>query len=269
MGFSQTPFTAVSPVVQDGVLLLPTSDPNSVGVVPTPRSDQEAALLKYAVVLKNTTSHTIIAYCLRWKCVDSSGVVRPHVFARRNFNTFEGGAAVAPGASRLISRDAGVGNIQNPPAQAGAVTARFEQALRYYRAQRSIEVSLDLSVFDDGTAIGPDTSGWFAKFKGWLDAERDFARLALADGSFAQRVRDAREEGFDALAKDDARTSASLLMAAEMAGDYRTCYQFASAYFASQVQDWIDKTGPSAAIARLRLITSVKHYPTLRKKGEQ
>jgi len=30
-----------------GVLLLPTSDPNSVGVVPTPRSDQEAALLKY------------------------------------------------------------------------------------------------------------------------------------------------------------------------------------------------------------------------------
>jgi hypothetical protein len=54
-----------------------------------------------------------------------------------------------------------------------------------------------------------------------------------------------------------------------MAGDYRTCYQFASAYFASQVQDWIDKTGPSAAIARLRLITSVKHYPTLRKKGEQ
>jgi len=80
-------------------------------------------------------------------------------------------------------------------------------------------------------------------------------------------VRIARKLGFDALPRNEARTSASLLMAAEMAGDYQTCYQFASAYFASQVAEWIDQTSEAAAADRLRLITSAKHYPPLHRKG--
>jgi len=138
-----------------------------------------------------------------------------HVFARRNFNTFEGGAAVGAGASRLISRDAGVGNIQNPPAQAGAVTARFEHALRYYRAQRSIEVSLDLKCIRRRHRDRPGHIRLVRQIQGLVRClSAIFARFGVGGWQFPpKRVRDAREEGFDALAKDDARTSASLLMA--------------------------------------------------------
>lgn len=194
------------------------------------------------VVLKNATQQSIIAYCVCWKFTDSGGTVRTHVIAKRSFN----GAAIPPNGSKFLSCNSGTG--------VGS------------EAQSHIEVSLELAVFDDGTAVGPDGANVFPRFKAWVDAERDFVHLALADGDFSLTVRNAREQGLAALPADDAKTSASLLMAAEMASDYRTCYQFASAYFASQVQEWIDKTGPIAAIERVRLTTNGKHYPTLHKK---
>jgi len=60
-------------------------------------------------------------------------VVRPHLFVRRNFNTFEGGAAIAPAASRLISRDPGVGGSRN----SGALGGRRGWSKRFATTERS------------------------------------------------------------------------------------------------------------------------------------
>ena len=269
IGLSQPLITIVPTLDPEGVLLIPATDPDVASMVPRPRSEDEEALLRYAVVLRNTTSRAIIANYLRWKLTDSSGRVRPQMLTGKSFPS---GSAIPPHSARFLSLESGIGVASGRPGTPrDEVKDVWEQRLQHYHAQRSIEVSIELVVFDDGTAVGPDGAGRFAKFKAWVDAERDFARTALAAGgvvSFGAKVREAREEGFEALPQDAARDNSGLLIAASTATDYSTCHRFVTAYLAAQVAEWIDKIGDDAAIARLRLITSTKYYPVVHRKGE-
>jgi len=263
---SQPFLTEVRGLDSDGVLLLRTSDPAARGAVPTPQSEQEDALLRYAVVLTNTTSHPIIAYYVHWKFTDSGGTVRHGLVKDKSF---PGGNPIAPHSAKLLSLDNGIG--------AGAFgfsqrsQDRMDQRLRFYHEQRGIEASLELVVLDDGTAVGPDSEGWLPHFRAWMDAERDFVHTVLAENSvmsFRQRVLDAREQGFDALPKDAPKSLTRLGGLGDWERDYSRCYQLATGFFAVQVAEWIDQTGEDAAKRRLLLITGSKHYPELRRKGQ-
>ena len=88
------------------------------------------------------------------------------------------------------------------------------RAAEFYRAQRSIEISLELAVLDDGTAIGPDQEGKIALFKAWLDAERDFSKRALGvkyPEELGLMVRNIRDHAYESLAPPNPKTTARSL----------------------------------------------------------
>ena len=146
------------------------------------------------------------------------------------------------------------------------------QAGEFYRAQRSIDISLELVIFDDGTAVGPDGDGKISILKAWLDAERDFSRRALDvkdPETFSSMVRNVRERGFQYLAPEYPKSRNSLYVAAELSGEYGPCYRLAMAYFADQVAGWIDQSDATSAQQRLNQITGTKQYPAIHRKGDR
>jgi hypothetical protein len=144
------------------------------------------------------------------------------------------------------------------------VRDQMREATQFYRAQRSVAVSVELAVFDDGLAVGPDQDNWLPRLSAWMDAERDFSRAALsASVRFSEHVRGTRDRGLALLPKPPSTARSGLLAAAETASTYTACYDLAKAYFAAQVADWIEQSGERVATERLRLITGTKQYPAL------
>ena len=234
--------------------------------MPVPQSEEEAVLLRYAVVLKNTTSRAIIAYYVRWRFVDANGEVTTSGIEGKSFPS---GGSIPPHGAKFLSCDSGIGLGRGRPiVMSGRVKDLWDRRLQFYPAQRSIEASVELAVFDDGTAVGPDGAGRLPILKAWMDAERDFARMALAENSavsLRQRVQGALDQGLDALPRDQPRSIGSLSVQAAAAASYSECYKFATAWLASNVVRWINESGEDRAIDALARLTS-KSYPVLRKK---
>ena len=260
------PIITVRSLDADGIRLLPHGSSEFTAAAQTVASIEERkALLPYTVLLKNTTNRNVIAYSVRWTPTGVDGIaVKPQLLTPRNFITFRGGAAIAAGESKLVSF---VDGLTLPPeAQNPALHRRMLQAAEFYRSQRSIEISLELVILDDGTAIGPDQDGKLAILKAWVDAERDFSRQALDvkdPEAFASMVRQIRGEGFQMLGPEYPKTLNSLYLAAEISTEYEACFRFARSYFALQVTDWIDQTDVKSAQQRLSSITGTKQYPTI------
>ncbi len=265
---SQPLITIARSLDAEGILLLPVTHPDVASVAPHPQSEDEEALLRYAVVLKNATPHGIIAYYVRWKFTDASDKAVTGVIHDKSFPS---GRPIPPHGAKFLSLHSGIGvDSGRTRAMNERVRDLWDRRPRFYPAQRSIEVSSELAVFDDGTAVGPDDEGMLSTFEAWMDAERDFARRALAENSvvgFRRRVQDALDQGFDALPKEQRGNLGSLPAAADSAPDYSECYQFATAWLASDVMRWIDQSGEEAAREGLRRLTS-KRYPELHRKGE-
>ncbi len=172
------------------------------------RQDLES-LKPFSVIVKNESSKAVIAYALRWDITSVAGVTVSHVTSYAEPSTLLGrepnnkrdvGAAIAPRSMRYVSITAPVtessqdGLIStstvNPVAtdSAGQIaqlgSAKNETALvdllsAELASAESLTVSLDAAVFDDGTSVGPDTSGLFAQLKAEMEAQDDLLKDSL------------------------------------------------------------------------------------------
>jgi hypothetical protein len=269
---SATNVTVLSSDGGEVVLLTQGSPEFEAAARPFADSQQARDLLPYTVLIKNVSGRDLIAYSVRLASTDSNGVTKPlQILIPRDFVTFRGSAVVTSGSSKLISFVTGLTAPRRGNAVDPASADRFRQTAEFYRAQHGIVISLELAIFEDGTAIGPDRDHKLPILKAWIDAERDFARAVLSVndlGAFASEVRAIRDRGYEALPADAPRDAGGLYVAAEMSKRYTDCYRFAQAHFAAQVAQWIDQTDVNSARQRLMMITGNKQYPVIQRKGQ-
>jgi hypothetical protein len=139
----------------------------------------------YSVLLKNTSTHSVVGYCIKWECSNGKTETSARELAfNRIFSHIVGVAflygeeaerrsmlnrledVIKPRSTWLIANDYPASNInENVNAKlAEAAIAQVNAACPVMR------VTLDGVFFDDGTFIGPDTTQFFARIKTQMDA---------------------------------------------------------------------------------------------------
>lgn len=197
----------VKDLPEHGLSILAPSDPSFDALLSAVvASDEPVELLKpYSIFLKNTGGRSVIAYKLRWECAKADGtvihkdssissawvlmnedgagvgdapeVIRPNsiwfyslVAPPRRLGA-AAGAVDSGGWAVVLDRKkvAGGSGSAGRPTTAGALQLLNTELGRY----ASITVTLDGALFDDGTFVGPDASGFFGAVKAEVDAKFD------------------------------------------------------------------------------------------------
>jgi hypothetical protein len=164
------------------------------------------ALKPFSVFVKNTGKRAVIAYSVKWELTKADGrvatksmnYVTPWAFAGLEKSARQG-HIIAPNSAHFVSLviDSGTGSQSvnfddvsnatgvslfkdNDPfrqsQRARAQTAQLDKLNTELARSTAIKVSLDGAFFDDGTFVGPDTSGFFDKVKALRDAKQDLLR---------------------------------------------------------------------------------------------
>jgi hypothetical protein len=138
------------------------------------------SLRPYTVFVHNTGKRPVIAFALKWNFVRPNGQVetRTHQFVSNSSLIGKGASdsdagIIRPDATWLFTSEFGT-EVGSPQAiQLG----KQDQYLARVGADLSnftgASVSLDGAIFDDGTFIGADETGFFAKIVALRDSHRD------------------------------------------------------------------------------------------------
>lgn len=129
--------------------------------------------LPYSFILRNRTTHQIAAYSALWTSVDLLGGVHNSSFVFVNPFTLGGPEAIAAGADRIVTPVPGLG--YDPLPGTATLATIQNRVLTKFGGQRTVTVSLDAVVLEDGTLIGPDIRNAGPHIQGKLDAIRDVA----------------------------------------------------------------------------------------------
>ncbi len=169
-----------------------------------------------SVILKNTTKHSLVAFALRWKIEDPNGFLRTRDVMHLEPRVLLDGtrvraerAFIPAGASRLITVE---GLISTPEALKNFSSPFLQPGFT------PMSVQLDIVVFDDGEAVGPDEVGLLPTLKATIDAKQDLMEEIsnkLAKGEMLQNILDTLQKTASPLSKthaplDSVRTYASV-----------------------------------------------------------
>jgi len=129
-----------------------------------------------AVILKNASKRSVVAFAVNWTVVDNTNVIRTRGFnyiqpsglldgSRAKREKVEIEQQIRPGAARLLT------------ANGMARTAQELRDLAITDFTSTVTgVELDLAVFDDGEAVGPNRLGLMERFAAYVDAEQDLVQ---------------------------------------------------------------------------------------------
>jgi hypothetical protein len=155
-------------------------------------------------------------------------------------SNFPNGSAIPPNGARLLTPDSGI-DVGSASTETISDQRRglWEQRIESYLAQSSVEVSLELVVFADGTALGRDdeTDSLTSKCGWMLTRVYTIRAIRCRCDALHQSVREALNQGLEALPPDSVRDPFGLQVAAVIATDYWRCQEFAAAYLAAQVTE--------------------------------
>lgn len=163
-------------------------------------------LMPYSVLLENEGKQTIVGYRLKWEMtqldgtvsVRQAGGVNPGALMdegplRPEHPSLAGGFAVKPHSTAFVSLASSLGgdfsgSLSGYPGGSSDSTAldQLRLALKEKRLpsveeaiaadlqnHKSMTVSFDGVFFEDGTFLGPDTTGFFATVEAYINAKRD------------------------------------------------------------------------------------------------
>jgi hypothetical protein len=134
----------------------------------------------FSVILVNRSNKDVIAYAVQWEAVDAEGARAGQIDSYIQPGTLMGadppddekikamGSAVRAHQSRLLFWGGFDGDLRTL-SKGGGVDPQLAGAV-------SVTASLDCAVFDDGTAVGPDTSNFFSQVEGQVQAKKDLLR---------------------------------------------------------------------------------------------
>jgi hypothetical protein len=244
----------VSGLDSEGVSLDDSNSQNFVNSLDPDRDTKADVLLPYSVLMTNHSERKMMAYSLTWRCRDNAGKVVSQNITRWDFRTF---SKLDPGSSKLFSIVAGVGTRSTDSVE------RIRTFADFYRQQKSINVQLDLVVFADGRAAGPDPDLWLPKLRAWMEAERDLhaAVAALHTQGEVESLVESAVRGVDL--SDPGKTTADLFRRANVAGSYSEAYSLAHTYFAAWMALGARTEGYEAVLQQARRNVSLRQYPVI------
>jgi len=163
-------------LAQAGLFIIVPSDPaftselQQIGFATNP---DVLAIRSSAVILKNTSKHSVVAFGVNWTITDESGVTHT-----RGFNYIQPSGLLDGGKSK---REKAQVEHQIRPGGARLLTVNgmartneelHDLALAAFMGTIS-NVELDLVIFDDGEAVGPNQLGLMKRFAAYVNAEQD------------------------------------------------------------------------------------------------
>lgn len=208
-----------------GVRLITAADPSFNGLVAANLKNIPLESIEsnkpFSVFIKNTGKRDLVAYALKWELVEEDGSVRTHVSGEGNPNLLMGieptrvpalvelSPVVKPTKVKFCSwvppvEDKGIG-VTTGGTPAGTSDPRFLQRaakggkrdeIRDYlqtqlRRGRNITISVDGAFFDDGTFVGPNTTGYYEQIEAQIRAKHDMLEEmsnALQEGKTPDEV---------------------------------------------------------------------------------
>lgn len=139
-------------------------------------------LAPYSIFLRNTANHAVVACLLKWEMVTPGGKKLLWIREYTNFQPLmeqsisevKEGLAIRSG-SRWFFTPSSLRFHQVPSTDDSRpeVIEQLNKTLTQLAHFASISVSLDGAFFDDGTFVGPDTTGFFARVEAMRNGRRD------------------------------------------------------------------------------------------------
>ncbi|HWB86816.1 MAG TPA: hypothetical protein VG675_21910 [Bryobacteraceae bacterium] len=163
-----------------GIDLIDYSRPGFVGSMPPSvkaLAREFSEVFPYCFILRNYSSHQIAACFSMWQYSDASGKMQTIGNGRINISTFGAPDAIPAGGSRLMTPVLPAEcTCSLLPATLSAI--RFS-VLSRFSGQRSVTMSLDAAILDDGTLLGPDTRRAGQRIQARVAARHDLAANLL------------------------------------------------------------------------------------------
>lgn len=191
---------------EDGLVIVKPSDLEfnnlSSSLLKTHPIDEFDKIKPLSIFIKNDSSKTVVAHAIIWECINSSGERRPHtiryieslaltdgVLGPRSDELSNqtiyphsyqlltllpvsetsgggggGGESIRKGSDNVSSKEISEDDSQNK-----------NELIRNQILARCSEVivSIDGAIFDDGTFVGTDTTGFFNMTKAFVEAKRN------------------------------------------------------------------------------------------------
>ena len=172
----------------------PTFDTQLIKLGLGSRADVQT-LRQCSVILKNSSTRSIVAFALRWVVVDPTGKVTMHDRSyvqpgalldngRAHGERTEIEHQIRPGASRFIT----IAGMARSSDELHALASSFLNSPPQFSVT---SVVLDAAIFDDGEAVGLDQLGMLDRFKAHVAAEQELlseVNSRLANGEFMSDI---------------------------------------------------------------------------------
>lgn len=203
------PTLNIKDLPEHGLNIIAPSNPSFDELLTTQlRGRQNAvveALRPFSILLRNTSKRTVIAFSLKWELMRPDGKILTQT---RDYITVwkltgitgpdKGAHLVRPNSAWVgvpshitVSQASDSDDNDNAVGTTPELTKYLSDLNKELSQLAGITISLDGAFFDDGTFVGPDNTGFFAKVKSLLDAKRDIlieVKQGLERGKSAHEV---------------------------------------------------------------------------------
>jgi hypothetical protein len=202
------------------------------------------ALRPFSVFLENKGGRSIVAYMVQWCFTRADGSNQCYRKAVLNPQALMDGENLSSELERqsgriahdsaiflsLLSPDgSGILRVEISAQEAESIRQgkRFEQSSLWQRFHAyagrfaQVTVSIDAAFFEDGTFVGPNTTGFFEQAKAVIDAKRDF----LNELEGARSKSKPERESFYARLQETASQRTDFIDAKSTPTDYYNCFK--------------------------------------------
>lgn len=170
---------------EQGLLAVLPSNPEHESLVAT-RFNRGNPILEairpFSVVIKNLTGQSVVAYSLRWELLRDDGRVltqtRDYITlwklmgvpgSDQDGNTIKANSFVLVAPSNIDINQITDPNAASDPDLLVSLSNERTELTKY----TNITITIEGAFFEDGTYVGPDDTGFFAKVDAVLNAKRD------------------------------------------------------------------------------------------------
>jgi hypothetical protein len=187
---------------EQGVQLIGPSNPSFAKLAQLVTSDELSGTAVPPVFLQNTSKHSIVGYRITWACIDKAGIadvrdkskIISYVFLHgdkaERIQAMAGDVGVMePNSTWFISLDGPTRRVQDTGAEPGWMPGSYTTP-KISEKYSKLTISVDGVFFDDGTFVGPDTTGFFNEAQYEIDARYEILNQVESDLKSGVRVED-------------------------------------------------------------------------------
>jgi hypothetical protein len=181
----------VKDLAEHGLVIVASSDPSYDAMIQELLKDRSDPIVDslgpFSVFIKNASRGTVVACMLNWEMLQSNGRIRrlrteytnlPALMGN-DVNQIKEGLKIRPNSAWFFSpaylqvNQDEVGSKRPSSVDNALLISDLDKTRRQLARDLSITVTLDGAFFEDGTFVGPDETGFFAKVEAIRNAKKD------------------------------------------------------------------------------------------------